>query len=154
MPAPISVWPQIFNLSGDTAQAIEHYREGLRWKPDQPDALNNLAWLRAANPDPAFRNGDEAVQLAQQACALTRYQRPIIVGTLAAAYAEAGRFDEAIATAQRARDLALTAGQKELADQNQQLLELYWTRQPYHELPGKAGVPASPNSDAPRARDQ
>ena len=121
------------NLSPDTAHAIDQYREGLRLKPDHPDALNNLAWIRAAHPNPAFRNGPEAVQLAQQACELTRFQRPMLVGTLAAAYAEAGRFDEAIATAQKARDLALASGQNDLAAQNQKLLELYQTRQPYHE---------------------
>ena len=121
------------NLSPDTAHAIDQYREGLRLKPDHPDALNNLAWIRAAHPNPAFRNGPEAVQLAQQACELTRFQRPMLVGTLAAAYAEAGRFDEAIATAQKARDLALASGQNDLAGQNQKLLELYQAHQPYHD---------------------
>ncbi len=119
--------------NGDTAEAIHHYREGLKSKPDNTTALNNLAWIRAAHADPAFRNGDEAIQLAQRACDLTRYQRPIMVGTLAAAYAEAGRFQEAVTTAEQARDLALAAGQKEVAEKNQQLLERYQARQPYHE---------------------
>jgi tetratricopeptide (TPR) repeat protein len=132
---------QIYNLSGDTVQAVEQYREGLRLKPDHPDALNNLAWIRAAHPDPAFRNGDEAVRLAERACALTRYQRPMMVGTLAAAYAEAGRFDDAIVTAQKACDLALAAGQKELADKNRQMLALYRTHQAYHEPPAPSPAP-------------
>ncbi len=133
---------QTFNLSGDTAQAIEQYRLGLKAKPDHADALNNLAWIRAAHADPAFRNGDEAVQLAQRACELTRHQRPIMIGTLAAAYAEAGRFDEAVAAAQKAHDLALAAGEKELAEKNQHLLELYRTRQAYHEPPAPSPTPA------------
>ena len=124
---------QAFNLSGDTAQAINQYREGLHLQLDHPDALNNLAWIRAAHSNPAFRNGGEAVQLAQRACELTRYQRPIMVGTLAAAYAEAGRFDEAIATAQKACALARTTGQEDLAVKNQKLLDLYQAHQPYHE---------------------
>ena len=134
---------QAFNLSGDTAQAIDQYREGLKSKPDTASALNNLAWILAACPDAAFRNGDEAVRLAQRACDLTRYQRPMLIGTLAAAYAEAGRFDEAVAAAQKAHDLALAAGQNELAAKNQQLLELYQSRQAYHE------PPASPQAARP-----
>jgi tetratricopeptide (TPR) repeat protein len=132
---------QAFNLSGDTTQAIVQYREGLKLKSGDSNALNNLAWIRAAHADSAFRNGTEAVQLAQQACELTRYQRPIIVGTLAAAYAEAGRFEEAVATAQKARALALAAGQKDLAEKNQQLLELYRARRPYHEPTEPARAP-------------
>jgi Flp pilus assembly protein TadD len=128
-----------FNLAsllaqqGDIPQAIDEYREGLKSKPNDPDALNNLAWVRAANSNPAFRNGDEAVQLARRACELTGYRKPLLVGTLAVAYAEAGQFEEAVATAQKARDLALASGQKELAEKNQQLLELYRTRRAYHE---------------------
>ncbi|MEI6389851.1 MAG: tetratricopeptide repeat protein [Verrucomicrobiota bacterium] len=120
-------------LTGDTAMAINHYREGLRLKPDWPDALNNLAWIRAAHSNAAFRDGTEAVHLAHQACELTRFQRPVMVGTLAAAYAEAGRFDEAIAAAQNACNLALASGQNDLAGQNQKLLELYQAHQPYHD---------------------
>ena len=118
---------------GDVPGAIEEYRQGLRWQPDDPEALNNLAWIRAANANAALRNGNEAVQLARRACELTRYQNPMLAGTLAAAYAEAGRFDEAVATAQKARDQALASDRKELADRNQELLELYRSRQAYHE---------------------
>ena len=56
-----------------------------------------------------------------------------MVGTLAAAYAEAGRFDEAIATAQKACELAARNGEANLLQKNQQLLELYQNHQPYHE---------------------
>ena len=56
-----------------------------------------------------------------------------MVGTLATAYAEAGRFDEAVATARKARELALAAGQQGVADQNQKLMELFGARQPYRE---------------------
>ena len=125
----------IYAQQGHTALAIDHYREGLKSMPDDADALNNLAWIRAANANAAFRNGDEAVQLARRACELTGQKKPMIMGTLAAAYAEAGRFEEAVAAAQKARDLALTSGQKELAAKNQQLLELYQARQAYHEPP-------------------
>jgi tetratricopeptide (TPR) repeat protein len=118
------------------AEAVAQYAEALRLEPDCAEALNNLAWVRAAHPQAEFRDGAEAVRLAEQACELTQYHLPLYVGTLAAAYAEAGRFDEAVTTAGKARDLALAAGQKELAEKNLQLSRLYATRQPYREGDG------------------
>jgi hypothetical protein len=64
---------------------------------------------------------------------LTHYQTTVYLGTLAAAYAEAGRFQEAITTARKAVALAHTNGQKDLEQANQRLLDLYQAGQPYHE---------------------
>jgi tetratricopeptide (TPR) repeat protein len=124
---------QVLATLGRGAEAIDQYRKALASVPDLVPALNNLAWILASDPDATNRNGTEAVQLAERACALTDYQMPVLVGTLAAAYAEAGRFSEAVATAQRARDLAETAGQGEVAEKNRQLLELYRSGRAYHE---------------------
>jgi tetratricopeptide (TPR) repeat protein len=96
-------------------------------------ALNNLAWLLATASDPHLRNGKEAVRLAEQACHLTQYKEAFLVGTLAAAYAEAGRFDDAVVTAQKARAAALAQGQTEIAARNEQLLELYKSGRAYHQ---------------------
>jgi Flp pilus assembly protein TadD len=60
----------------------------------------------ATDPDAQFRNGAEAVELATRACELTKYQSPLPLATLAAAYAEIGRFQEAVSFAERAQDLA------------------------------------------------
>jgi hypothetical protein len=73
------------------------------------------------------------VTLAERACQLTGNRQPFLLGTLAAAYAEAGRFPDAVATAQRAIDLATAAGQPDIAARNRELLELYRAGQPYHE---------------------
>jgi tetratricopeptide (TPR) repeat protein len=96
-------------------------------------ALNDLAWFLATSQQAEDRDGVRAVRFAERACELTQYKRTIPVGTLAAAYAEAGQFDEAIAAAQKARALALASGQKDLAAKNQKLLELYQAHEPYHE---------------------
>jgi tetratricopeptide (TPR) repeat protein len=115
------------------SQAITHYTETLRLKPDHVMALYKLAWIRAAYPQAEFRNGAEAVRLAQRACELTRYQAPAPLETLAAAYAEAGRFADASAIADTARQLALAAGQPALAERPMKMLKLFADRKPYRE---------------------
>jgi Flp pilus assembly protein TadD len=123
-----------------SADAIDEYRQALALIPDLVPALNNLAWILATDPQARNRNGSEAVQLAKRACALTDYQTPVLIGTLAAAYAEAGRFKEAVATAQRTCDLARAAGQTVVAERNRQLLELYQSGRPYRQPPPANGT--------------
>ena len=118
---------------GSIGDAIKHYRRVLQNEPDLLTALNNLAWILATNPDPALRNGAEAVQCARRACDLTNFKTTIPVGTLAAAYAEAGQFTQAITTAEQACALASAAGDTALLQRNQQLLELYRAGKPVRE---------------------
>jgi tetratricopeptide (TPR) repeat protein len=123
---------------GRIEEAIAQYREALRLNPNLVGALNNLAWALAASPEAELRNGAEAVGLAERACELTHHGEPLFLGTLAAAYAEAGRFPEAVTTAEKAEQLATTAGLTAVAAKNRQLLELYRAGKPYHEpLPPK-----------------
>jgi tetratricopeptide (TPR) repeat protein len=123
---------------GRTREAVAQYREALRLNPNLTGPLNNLAWVLAASPDDELRNGAEAVHLAQRACELTHYGEPLFIGTLAAAYAESGRFPEAVTTAEKAEQLATDAGLKKLAEVNRQLLEFYRAGKPYHESPPTA----------------
>ncbi len=116
-----------------SAEAVAHYQEGLRLKPESVLALNNLAWMLATDGNANVRNGAEAVKRAQRACELTGYKQAFLIGTLAAAYAEAGQLPEAANTAQKATEVAAAAGQKEIAANNQKLLELYRSGKPYHE---------------------
>jgi protein O-mannosyl-transferase len=125
---------------GSTVQAIACYREGVRLQPGQVETANNLAWILATNPEGKLRDGSEAVRVAEQACKLSGYKQALVVGTLAAAYAEAGRFPEAVTAAEQAIALATAAGQPELADRNRQLLELYRAGQPFHEKSPGEGV--------------
>ena len=97
---------------GDVPNGLRHFQEAVQLTPDSPSALKELAWLLATCPDAALRNGPEAVQLAEHGCAVTRRRNPILLATLAAAYAEAGRFPEAVGTAQEALSLARTTDMK------------------------------------------
>ena len=118
---------------GSAAEAAAEYRRAIESNSNLTAALNNLAWLLATHPDDALRNGAEAVELAKRACELTEEREPIFIGTLAAAYAEAGQFAEAIATAEKARKLALELGQGEIVRRNGELLELYQAGKPVRE---------------------
>jgi tetratricopeptide (TPR) repeat protein len=123
---------------GRTREAVAQYREALRLNPNLVGALNNLAWALATSPDDTLRNGAEATRLAVRACELTHYGQPVILGTLAAAYAESGRFPEAVTMAEKAEKLATSAGLTAVAAKNRQLLELYRAGKPYHEFPPAA----------------
>jgi len=119
--------------TGRPAEAATEYRQVLAAQPDSLEALNNLAWLLAAGRDSTVRNGDEAVRLAERACRLTNYQQARTLGILGAAYAEAGRFNDAVAAAEKAVDLATAAGDAQFAGMNRQLLEFYRAGKAFHE---------------------
>ncbi len=118
---------------GQTEEAIVHLERAVELQPTNAYALNNLAWVRATSAQDRFRNGAEAVRLAELACQLTHYETPLVIGTLAVAYAEAGRFDEAVATAQKARDVAVSLGENNLSSKDEQLIALFKDKQPYRE---------------------
>jgi len=117
-------------MQGNLPEAIANYELVLKEKPDSIPALNDLAWIRATAPQAQLRNGPGAVRLAERACELTGSRNPRFLGTLAAAYAETGRFAEAVTAAEKARDLALAAGDKPVAEATRARLELYCNHQP------------------------
>ena len=127
-------------LSGRTREAAAQFREALKLNPELAVAMNNLAWILATGAEGELRDGAEAVRLAERACELTHYDEPLFIGTLAAAYAEAGRFPEAVTAAERAEQLATAAGSKPLAEKSRLLLEIVRAGKPYHE-PAPAGQP-------------
>ena len=101
-------------------------------KPDFLAAQNNLAWLLATTPQVSVRNGSRAVELAQRADQFSGGKNPIILGTLAAAYAEAGRFGDAQQIARKAVELARATGQQGLVEELTGELKLY--RQDCHSI--------------------
>jgi tetratricopeptide (TPR) repeat protein len=119
--------------SGKPKQAAEEYRQAIQLRPDWPEPMNDLAWLLATTPRAEVRQADEAVQLAERACGLSGYREARFLGTLDAAYANAGRLTEAITVAEEAQKLALAAGDQAIADAAAQRLEQYHAGRPYRE---------------------
>jgi len=119
-------------LKGSFDEAIAQYQKALAIKPDDVEARNNLAWLLASCPQASLRNGNEAVKLSERANKLTGNANPIMLRTLAAAYAEAGRFPEAVATTQRAVLLAEAQSDSALADRIRSEMKLYQAGRPFH----------------------
>jgi Flp pilus assembly protein TadD len=131
---------------GAHGDAISHYREAIRLSPQDPRAYNNLAWIRAAHPDPGLRNGAEAVELAEKACELRNERDVHLLDTLAAAYAEAGRFPEAVAAVEQAIELAKALGPEGQAPELEMRLNRYRAGLPYREV-RESNVTAQPQDE-------
>jgi len=117
---------------GHMDEAIAHFQKALTMKPDYVEAQNNMAWVLATCPQASLRNGVKAVGLAEQANQLTGGKNPVVLCTLAAAYAEAGRFPKAIETVQHAMQLAEAQSNTALAEALQSQLKLYQVGIPFH----------------------
>jgi tetratricopeptide (TPR) repeat protein len=120
--------------SGEPKEAISAYRKAIELNQEMFEAANNLAWLLATHPE--VLNGPEAVRLAEYAVERGGKGHAFLLGTLAAAYAEAGQFPDAIKTAEEAIELAKKNGQEELARKNIELLAAYREGRPWREEPG------------------
>jgi tetratricopeptide (TPR) repeat protein len=116
---------------GRVGDALPVLEQALVQAPELPELANLMAWVRATSQAARWRNGAEAVRLAESACALADPANPNYLDTLAAAYAEAGRFPEAVRTARRALELA--DGGSELAQGLRRRLALYESERPYRE---------------------
>jgi tetratricopeptide (TPR) repeat protein len=120
---------------GQTKEAIDCLQQALEINPSQLYAQNNLALLLATAPEPSLRNAARAVALATQASQLSGGGNPVILHTLAVAYAADGNYSLAADTARRA--LALAAAQKKdaLAATLQQEIKLYEAKTPPPNAP-------------------
>ena len=117
----------------DVRAGIEQWEISLQIDPDDGNALNNLAWVLATYPADTIRDGKRAVELAEKAAVLPGGEAPIVLRTLAAGYAEAGDFSNAVNTAQRALDLATGQNNTSLLATLRHEIELYQARTPYRE---------------------
>jgi len=121
--------------AGQVKPAMAHWELALRIQSDYPEAQNSLAWVLATLGPAEGGDPVQAVALAGRACELTGYRVPGDIDTLATAYAAAGRFNDAIATAQKALDLARSTGQSQLAGEIQARLQLYRGGHAYSRSP-------------------
>jgi tetratricopeptide (TPR) repeat protein len=105
-------------MAGDEAAAVSHYRAALQLAPDRWGSANNLAGLLATSRNPAVRDPQEAVRLAEQACVGTKFSQPGFLTTLAIACVEAGQVEQVL---QRLPNAAVTADlQQRIAAYQQQ----------------------------------
>jgi spermidine synthase len=118
---------------GRIREAVEHYSKALRINHYYVEAYNNLAWIFSTYGDSDIRDGKKAVEMAEKAYRLSDGRDPSLLDTLAAAYAEEGRFIEAMETARRGMDMALRDGENGIAEEIKARLELYKSNRPYRE---------------------
>jgi len=116
---------------GRVSEALGQYEQALRLQPDLVEAQNNLAWQLATLPPAQGGDPVRAIRLAERACQLSANKSAEYTDTLATAYAAAGKFEDAIATAQNAIDLARSTGQAGLAKEIEARLELYRSGRAY-----------------------
>jgi Flp pilus assembly protein TadD len=127
-----SKYGTILVRQGRFAEAMAHYRSALTVQPDDIEARYHLAWLLATCPVPSLRNGAEAIEHARRVDHVCGSQ-PGTLDCLAAAYAEAGRFPEAIATARRALALAVKQNNRTLASSLPARIAQYEAGKPFHQ---------------------
>ena len=130
---------------GRVSEALAHFQKAMEINPLNVEAQNNMALVLATFPETRVRNGTKAVELAERADHLTGNANASISATLAAAYAEAGRFPNAITTAERALQLATDQGNTALADAIRAQIRLYQSGFPYR-YNSRPSIPASGNS--------
>jgi len=114
------------------SEALEQYRTVLRYDPAFLAALKDMAWLLATCPRAEIRNGSEAVAVAERACRITHYNDPQCLNVLDVAFAEAGRFTDAISIADQEHQLYLEIGNTNAAVMAEQRVALYRNSKPFH----------------------
>jgi tetratricopeptide (TPR) repeat protein len=126
---------------GKIGEAISHYEKALQIAPALVSTLNNFAWALSTAPDASLRNGARALGLAAKANQLADGENPILLRTLAAAYAENGRFNDAIETAQRALQVAIAQKTFILAKKLNKDVERYRKSFPLHPIGATSARP-------------
>ena len=122
----------VWNATKDYEKALKDCDEAIRLDAKRVPAYACQAWWLATCPDAKFRDGKKAVESATKACELSEWQDPTLLGNLAAAYAEAGEFDNAIKWQKKAFDFpTYERDHKQTAELGRKLLKLYEAKMPY-----------------------
>jgi tetratricopeptide (TPR) repeat protein len=119
---------------GRADEAVSHLEAVLTNAPDDAEAQKNMAWVLATSPESRIRDGNKAVQLAERANQSTNGRNLNTIITLAAAYAEAGRFPDAIQTAEAAMEVANNSGNVTLAEGIRAYIELFRAGYPFRDV--------------------
>ena len=126
----------VFASQQDFMKAKFYYERAFEINSNNLMLMNKLAWLLATCPDDTVRDGVRAVELAQKACNITSYKEPGLLNTLAAAYAEADKYTEAVETANKALNLAKYQNNEPVYIEQIQLhLEQYKQGKPFRNKP-------------------
>ena len=120
-----------FYREGNVAEALVHWRQTLLLRPNEVSILQKAAWALATYPDSLIRNGTEALALSRRAVQLTNGKDPVILDTLAAAYAESASFAEAAQTARTALELARQANDEAVMEALKLRITLYEAQKPF-----------------------
>jgi len=118
---------------GHIREAIDQWQEVLALQPENGNAASNLAWVFATCIDDSIRDGTRAVELGEKALRISGGKIPMIYKVLAAAYAENGRFADAMETAQRGAKLATSQGNSPLAAELESNIALYQSGRPLRD---------------------
>jgi len=118
-------------LLGRVEEAVAQYRKLLEADAGDLDAMNAVAWIRATHSDPAHRNAEEAVLLAESARDRSPEENAVLFDTLAAAYAEAGRYEDAVAACERAVEIARRNGEVQNVERFTEQLRLFRDSKPF-----------------------
>jgi len=114
---------------GNYRAGIEDCQKALAMDTNSVWAYNNLAWLLSIVPDAKLRDGKKAVQYATKACDMTHWKDPIFIDTLAAAYAESGRYRKAV----KLEKSIIAIMPEDDRDEAKRALALYQNHKPFRE---------------------
>ncbi len=127
---------------GKTAEAVDLWRRAVTMqKGEDVWTINQLAWVLATCPDASIRNGKDAVELTTWAATVSHERNPAILGTLAAAYAEVGRFADAVQTARKALQLAAKQKDQSPVKSIEAQLAFYEASKPFRDNPAATVIP-------------
>jgi tetratricopeptide (TPR) repeat protein len=125
---------EAYASQGRFAPALSHYMKALEGRTDDVMLLNRIAWILATASDASLRDGARAATLAKRAARLSRREDVVSLDSLAAAYAELGRFEDAATTAREALALARKKGDAAIVPELESRLALYQTHRPFREI--------------------
>ena len=117
-------------LDGRPRAGMEHFRRAMNLAPGWPAPSSELAWLLATSPDDGVRDPEAAIRLAEAALELAGGRDISVLDTAAAAYAAAGRYDDAVRIAENALEVAGPDADRRYGEIRARL-RLYRARQPY-----------------------